>query len=295
MDKFNGIDTLVAQNPPLLASSDAVTAWSADLTFEAWGNLAHELRTPIQVLLGNLEILQDEYADVIGHQPRGMLNRMNASVFELKQTVDNLLSFALARAGGENDLDENLTTASILADIGPVLEAANRDKRLELRFDFNDAPPVIRAPRRAVTATIVNLALNAIKFTESGCVKITMRRAAAAHNDEAVEIEVTDNGPGLSPELLGVLSQPFAQLSRSSTRRYRGVGLGLAVVRQNIEMLGGSLRLDSAPSRGATFLVRLPDRACSKSEDRTRRALTAAHTRTRRNQPRERALTTLAR
>jgi signal transduction histidine kinase len=75
----------------------------------ALGNLAHELRTPVQVLLGNLEILLDEYADEIGQGPSSMLKRMSASAFELKQTLDNLISFVLAKAGGENDLDEDLT------------------------------------------------------------------------------------------------------------------------------------------------------------------------------------------
>jgi signal transduction histidine kinase len=188
-----------------------------------------------------------------------MLGRMNVSAFELKQTLDNLISFVLAKAGGENDIDEDLTVESIHADIGPGLEAANGDK-LELRFDFKDAPAVIRAPRRAVTAMIMNLALNAIKFTESGSVKIAIRRGRDLANGDAVEIEVSDSGPGLSPALLAALSQPFAQLSRSSRRRYRGVGLGLSVVQSNVIMLGGSIRVLPTPGHGATFLVRLPSR-----------------------------------
>ena len=239
----------------------AATALGTDLTFEALGNVAHELRTPLQVLLGSLEILQDEYADRNEQGPRGLLGRMNANALELRQTLDNLISFVLAKAGGENDLDEDLTVESVLADVAPTLEAANRYKRLELRFDFKDAPAVIRAPRRAVIATIVNLALNAIKFTESGSVKIAIRRASDLIGKDAVEIEVSDSGPGLSPALLEVLSQPFAQLSRSSTRRYRGVGLGLSVVHYNVVMLGGSIRLFSTPGHGATFLVRFPSRS----------------------------------
>jgi signal transduction histidine kinase len=133
-----------------------------------------------------------------------------------------------------------------------VLEAANSDKQLELLFDFKRAPTMIRAPRRAVTTTIVNLALNAIKFTESGSVKIAVRRTSDLRNGDAIEIEVSDSGPGLRPALLAKLSQPFAQLSRSSRRRYRGVGLGLSVVQYNVVMLGGSIGLLSTPGQGAT-------------------------------------------
>jgi signal transduction histidine kinase len=112
---------------------------------EARDNLAHELRTPLQVLIGNLELLEEESASELGKKPRAMIGRMTVKVFELQQTLDNLLSFTLAKAGGESAPDENLTVESILADLGPVLESANRDKGLELRFDFKDAPAVIRA------------------------------------------------------------------------------------------------------------------------------------------------------
>lgn len=258
-------------------SNPALTAWSSDLTFEAWGNLAHELRTPLQVLIGNLELLQDESNSELGQRPRAMIGRMTVKVFELQQTLDNLLSFVLAKAGGEPEQDENLTIESILADIAPVLEAANRDKGLDLRFDFKDAPVVIRAPRRALTATILNLALNAIRFTEAGVVTIAMRRGQE-HKRSAIEIEVSDTGPGLNPDLLQPMSRPFAQLSASSTRRYRGVGLGLTVAQRNVELLGGSLRLRSTPGHGATFLVRLPSR--SKRVPPIRSKLMIAQTKT---------------
>jgi two-component system, sensor histidine kinase len=73
-----------------------------------------------------------------------------------------------------------------------------------------------------------------------------------------VEIEVSDSGPGLSPALLEAMSEPFAQLSRSSTRRFRGVGLGLAIVQQNVARLGGTVELRSTPGHGAAFFVRFP-------------------------------------
>jgi signal transduction histidine kinase len=228
------------------------------LNADALGNLAHELRTPIQVMLGLLDILQDEYADQIGEKPRALLERMNANAFDLGQTLDNLMTFVLAKGGNPATVDEDLSIESLLADIGPTLNAANRGKGLKLCFDFKHAPVVIRGPRRVITSTIVNLALNAVKFTETGSVTISIRQAQRNEGSPVIEIQVSDTGPGLSPALLEQVSQPFAQLSEASVRRHRGIGLGLAIVRQNVAMLQGGLDLRSTPGRGATFTVRFP-------------------------------------
>ena len=80
-----------AKHVPASGQADPITAltsWSDSLTFEALGNLAHELRTPIQALMGRLEMLQEEYADQIGHQPRELVRRMNVNAFELQQTLE---------------------------------------------------------------------------------------------------------------------------------------------------------------------------------------------------------------
>jgi signal transduction histidine kinase len=252
----NGVSRVFAASQP--GPGTALTAWSDSLTFEALGNLAHELRTPIQALMGRLEMLQEEYADQIGHQPRELVQRMNVNAFELQQTLENLLAFVVAKAGAETSTAEHLTIESIVADVEPAVAVANADKRLDVRFDLERAPAAIRAPRRAVTATIINLALNAVKFTESGSVTIAIRRVPRTKHGDTVEIEVSDSGPGLSPELFEEMSQPFVQLSRSRTRRFRGVGLGLAIVRQNVTRLGGTVELRSTPGHGAAFFVRFP-------------------------------------
>ncbi len=247
--------------PPETTANPAALAWSKGMSADALGNLAHELRTPIQVMLGLLDILQDEYADQIGEKPRALLERMNVNAFELGQTLDNLMTFVLAKEGKPSTVDEDLSLESLLADIGPTLDAANRGKGLKLCFDFKQAPAVIRAPRRLITSTVVNLALNAVKFTETGTVTIKIRQARQSEARSAIEIQVSDTGPGLSPALLDQVSRPFAQLSETSVRRHRGIGLGLAIVRQNVAMLDGGLDLHSTPGRGATFTVRFPMRS----------------------------------
>ena len=142
----------------------------------------------------------------------------------------------------------------------PALEAANQRKHLNLQLDLNHAPEMIRAPRRAIRSILLNLALNAIKFTDSGNVTVKIARTRISARDEIVQVEVSDTGPGVSPELLREAAKPFAQLSSSSVRRYRGLGLGLALVQRNIAALNGKLELHPGPSGGSNFVVKIPDR-----------------------------------
>jgi two-component system sensor histidine kinase/response regulator len=250
MDGADG-ETLAKENyGPLLA-------WSDGLNSEAIGNLAHELRTPLQVMLGLLDILRDEGAEQSLARRREILDRMSINAFELEQTIDNLMVYVLTRAGASGGLDENLTLESIIADITPALEAANQRKGLDVRFDFARAPKIIRAPRRTIIRILLNLALNAIKFTKSGSVTIGISHLSNK-GPGLIELRVSDSGPGLSPEQLDEISKPFAQLSRSPARLHRGIGLGLAIVREHAESLGGKLVLRAGA--GATFIVRFPAR-----------------------------------
>lgn len=240
--------------------ASAVTTWSRGLEFEVLGNLAHELRTPIQVLIGYLEIMRDELADASDSDHRGMVDRMNTNVYDLAQTIENLMDFVIADSDPQPGPDEDISLGSLLADVMPPLEAANLKKQLNIRFDTKHAPQTIRAPRRSLRSIVLNLALNAIKFTDSGTVTISIRPLHADGLSDSIEIEVDDTGPGVSAALFEKVIRPFAQLSNSSHRRYRGLGLGLALVRRHAAAMGGKLELHSKAGQGARFTVRFPIR-----------------------------------
>ena len=239
-------------------AKSAATTWSCGLKLETLGNLAHELRTPIQVLVGYLDILRDEFAAAMEKEPRDIIERMNANVYDLAQTIENLMDFVLSEARADARFEEEVSVRSLIADIEPALEAANASKRLRLSFDLSDAPLTIHAPRMAVRTILLNLALNAIKFTEAGSVTIALRRTHGAEGAGTIEISVSDTGPGMTPARLDDAARPFSQLSNTTARRYRGLGLGLALVRRKASTLGGKLELHSTPGHGAQFTVRFP-------------------------------------
>ena len=228
---------------------------------EALANLAHELRSPVQAILGYLDILRDELGEELGYRHKQMIERMNANAHDLAQTVENVMDFSVADAMAEVEDEENIRPHDLIGDLAPALEAANGSKGLEIRFDLETAPTVFRSRRRAIKSILLNLAVNAIKFTERGSVTIAIRRAASSQLGAAVELEVRDTGSGIEAGMVDQAFKPCAQLSHTSIRSHRGMGLGLAVVQRNVETLGATIVVKTAPHQGSAFVVTIPIRA----------------------------------
>jgi signal transduction histidine kinase len=234
--------------------------WEQGVHMEALANLAHELRSPMQAILGYLDILRDELREVVGARHRQMIERMNANAYDLAQTVENVMDFSVADAMAEASDEEEIRPHDLIGDLTPALEAANDTKGLEIRFDLASAPTVFRSRRRPIKSILLNLAVNAIKFTDRGSVTIAIRLAGSSQLGSAIELEVRDTGPGIEAALLSQAFETCAQLSHTSIRSHRGMGLGLAVVQRNVEALGGELIVRTTILQGSAFVVTIPIR-----------------------------------
>jgi signal transduction histidine kinase len=232
--------------------------WAESMRLEVLANLAHELRTPLQVLLGYVDILRDEWAEKFDPEPRAMLERMNSNLHDLSQTVDNIMEFVMSEAGATGRVEEDVSISSLVNDLEPAIDAARGNKELTLKIDLERAPRTIRTSRRPLRSILSNLVLNAIKFTERGSVTVRISSARARGAESGLVLEVADTGLGMSAALIKQAAEPFAQLSQSSARKYRGLGLGLAVVHRNVSALGAKLEVNSTPGRGSRFVVRIP-------------------------------------
>ena len=215
-------------------SKGLVRRWAEGMRLEVLGNVAHELRTPLQVLIGYLDILRDEWAEKFEPEPRAMLERMNSNLHDLSQTVDNIMEFVMSEAGSTGRVEEDVSIRNLVSDLAPAIEAAIDGKGLALNIDIEHAPRTIHTSRRPLRAIYSNLVLNAIKFTERGSVTVRISSSRARGAEPGLVLEVTDTGLGMSPALIRQAAEPFAQLSQSSSRKYRGIGLGLAVVHRNV-------------------------------------------------------------
>jgi two-component system, sensor histidine kinase and response regulator len=183
---------------------------------------------------------------------------MNANAHDLAQTVENVMDFSVADAMAEATDEEEIVLHDLIGDVAPALEAANESKGLEIRFDLEGAPLVFRSRRRPIKSILLNLAVNAIKFTDRGSVIIAIRLSQSPTLGSAVELEVRDTGPGIDAELVDQAFKTCAQLSHSSIRSHRGMGLGLAVVQRNVQALGAKIMLKSALQQGSAFVVTVP-------------------------------------
>jgi signal transduction histidine kinase len=239
--------------------------WEQGLHMEALANLAHELRSPVQAILGYLDILRDELGETVDDRHKQIIERMNANAHDLAQTVENVMDFSVADAMAEVADEEEIRVHDLIGDLAPALEAANDTKGLEIRFDLEAAPTVFRSRRRPIKSILLNLAINAIKFTDHGSVTIAIRVAGSSQLGGAIELEVRDTGPGIEAELVEQAFETCAQLSHSSIRRHRGMGLGLAVVQRNVEALGARMFVKTALQQGSAFTVTIPIRAYGTS------------------------------
>jgi len=240
------------QQPPRPAQ------WEQGVHLEALANLAHELRSPVQALLGYLDILRDELGELLNSRHKHIFERLNANAHDLAQTVENVMDFSVADARAEAADQDDIHPHELIAELAPALEAANDSKGLQIRYELEAAPAVFRSRRRPIKSILLNLAVNAIKFTEKGSVTIAIREAVSPEAGPAVELAVSDTGPGIDPEMVARAFQLCAQLSSSSVRRYRGMGLGLAVVRRNAIALGATIAVNSALGQGSAFIVTIP-------------------------------------
>jgi len=225
------------------------------LKSEFLATVSHELRTPLHVILGYTDMLAEGGAGTITSEQQGLLEAVRRySTLQLDLLTD-VLDFSRLTSGRVSYRIEPFRVAPLLHDIdqlyhnrlagGPVQLLVEVDSDLDLRTDRIKLQEIIR-----------NLVDNAVKFTEAGSVRI----AATATPTGSVVIEVSDTGKGIPIDEQAHIFEPFQQGGQSSTRSTGGVGLGLSIVRQLCEVLGGTISVASEVGRGSTFRVEIPRR-----------------------------------
>ena len=219
-------------------------------------NMSHEIRTPLNAVLGLAWLLERTALD--GEQA-GHVANIRAAGGALLAIVDDVLDLSRIEAG-EMPL-EHLTFSlrNLCSDLQAMFGAQARAKGLALRMvPGPDLPDALVGDPTRVRQVLLNLLANAIKFTEVGSVELAIRVADTEAGACRVAFSVRDTGIGIAADVMEHLFQPFAQADASTTRRFGGSGLGLSIVRNLVDMMGGSLRAESTPGTGSRFDVELP-------------------------------------
>ena len=216
--------------------------------------MSHEVRTPLAGVIGAAEMLEDTELDPAQQRLTAVLHRSGVRLLRL---VDDILDFSRIEAGGLELEPVEFAVEDLLDEALAPARSAGTARGLLVESAYGDLPARAVGDPVRIGQVLANLLDNAVKFTETGEVRLTVRAASAA-TGPVLHLEVRDTGIGMSAEQVAEVFEPFKQGDSSVTRRYGGTGLGLAICRQLVELMDGSLSVDSEVDRGTTFSLRLP-------------------------------------
>jgi len=219
-------------------------------------NMSHEMRTPLNGIAGAATLLaQTENAE----EKRELLAVIDASVAAMSRLTNDILDYAKLNAGTLKLQLVELTFPDLIAEVFATVQSMAAPKSLQLLFSHGaTAQTSLLGDRDRIKQVLTNLVTNAIKFTNSGSVNVDFSCKRINEKLELACLQVTDTGIGIAEEDLKRLFEPFTQIDNSSTRRYAGAGLGLAISRQLVNLMGGSIDVFSSPGQGSCFRVELP-------------------------------------
>jgi PAS domain S-box-containing protein len=216
--------------------------------------MSHELRTPLHIILGYTQLLLEETFGPLCAEQGNILARVDKNARELLELIAATLD--LSRLQNQQRLPLAVQAVSV-AQLWAELEGETRQlpRKPTIQLDWQLPPdlPLLHTDPIKLKMVLKNLLSNALKFTEAGAVTLTAHR-----QNEGVEFWVRDTGIGIAPEHVAAIFEPFRQMDSSATPRQGGVGLGLYIVRQLVEVLGGQITVESEEGLGSTFRVWVP-------------------------------------
>ena len=224
-------------------------------------NMSHEIRTPMNGILGMTELL---LATPLSDKQRRFVQAVYRSGEALLEIIDDVLDFSKVEAGRLDLAHVDFSLRGVVEDSLEMLAPRAHEKGLELSFrEAPGLPALVNGDPMRLRQVLSNLVANAIKFTEQGEVAVELALTPAGEGAAAVfQFQVRDTGIGIEADMLPQLFKAFMQASAGMSRRFGGTGLGLTIAKQLVELMGGSIRVDSRLGMGSRFTVELPLAPC---------------------------------
>jgi len=222
-------------------------------------NMSHELRTPLNAIIGFTGALLMKLPGPLTTEQDKQLTTIRSSARHLLSLINDILDVAKIEAGKVTLSLETIACQNLVRDVAETLRPLAQQKGLALEVELAPQAITLDTDRRALTQILINLANNAIKFTEKGTVRISLvQRIDDGH--AITEFSVADSGAGIRAEDQAKLFQAFSQLDSTSTRHAEGAGLGLYLCQNLANLIGGSLFFSSDFGHGSTFTLAMKTR-----------------------------------
>jgi hypothetical protein len=216
---------------------------------EFLSNATHELRTPLNAIMGFSDLLQESIEDKLNENQRKYLTNIISGGKDLLDVVNNILDISNIETGKTSLELEKIDMPVLIQDVVAEMSFFASKRNIALQTELDPQIGLIRADRNKLHQILTNLVSNAIKFgKEGGFVQLRVRQIY-----DMLHVEVIDNGIGIIIDDQQMLFKPFTQLDSSSTRKYKGNGIGLYIVKQFVNLHGGSVWVESEIRKGSTF------------------------------------------
>lgn len=227
-------------------------------------SVSHELRTPLHAIVGSAEALR---TTPLNGDQFSMVETINAAVEDQIALVGDLLEFTTTGAGRRSKAIDDFDLIDLIGKILAIVAVGGRKKGLLIASHVSARTPHhLRGDGRRLREVLLNLCSNAIKFTDHGSVTVSVDGFLNESGGVALRIEVSDTGIGIAPGHLFSIFDLFVQADEKIFDRFGGTGLGLALCRQQINLMGGSIGADSVPGSGSTFWVSLVVQAANAAD-----------------------------
>jgi signal transduction histidine kinase len=242
------------QNRNALEESNRKLVELGQIKNRFFANISHELRTPLTLLLAPLETLMQKYNRSFDGETREVLATMHSNGMRLLKLINDLLDLVRLESGRLEVKHEPLNVSDFVKGLASAARQVADDKRLRLETIVDPEMGMVEADRDKLEKILLNLVFNALKFTPAGG-HVEVR---AEKKEELFVITVSDTGMGISEKNLPFVFDRFWQADGTSKRKYQGVGIGLALVKELTEVQGGNVKVQSTEGKGTVFTVSLP-------------------------------------